>query len=42
MGKQLNRLRSNPQIIIGTPGRVNDHLNKKSLDLSTSKFFNTR
>jgi len=38
MGKQLNRLRSNPQIIIGTPGRVNDHLNKKSLDLSKANF----
>ena len=38
MGKQLNRLRSNPQIIIGTPGRVNDHLNKKSLDLSQANF----
>ena len=29
IGKQLSRLRSKPQIIIGTPGRVNDHLNKK-------------
>ena len=38
MGKQLNRLRSNPQIIIGTPGRVHDHLNKKSLDLSKANF----
>ncbi|MCI5053525.1 MAG: DEAD/DEAH box helicase [Pelagibacteraceae bacterium] len=38
IGKQLNRLRSNPQIIIGTPGRVNDHLNKKSLDLSKANF----
>jgi len=38
IGKQLNRLRSNPQIIIGTPGRVHDHLNKKSLDLSKANF----
>ena len=38
MGRQLNRLRSKPQIIIGTPGRVNDHLNKKSLDLSQANF----
>lgn len=38
MGKQLNRLRSNPQIIIGTPGRVNDHLKRKSLDLSKANF----
>jgi ATP-dependent RNA helicase DeaD len=38
IGKQLSRLRSKPQIIIGTPGRVNDHLNKKSLDLSKTSF----
>ena len=38
MGRQLNRLHSGPQIIIGTPGRVNDHLKRKSLDLSKTNF----
>ncbi len=31
MNKQLKRLKTKPQIIVGTPGRVNDHLNRKSL-----------
>ena len=31
MNKQLRRLKAKPQIIVGTPGRVNDHLNRKSL-----------
>jgi superfamily II DNA/RNA helicase len=30
---QINQLKSNPQIIIGTPGRINDHLERKSLNL---------
>ena len=30
---QINQLKRNPQIIIGTPGRINDHLERKSLDL---------
>ena len=38
INKQLNRLRSKPQIIIGTPGRVTDHLNRKSLNLSEASF----
>jgi superfamily II DNA/RNA helicase len=33
MMKQLTQLRNNPRIIIGTPGRVNDHLDRKSLKL---------
>jgi superfamily II DNA/RNA helicase len=33
MGKQLNDLRKNPQIIIGTPGRIQDHIKRKSLNL---------
>lgn len=33
MGKQLNDLKHNPQIIIGTPGRIKDHLERKSLKL---------
>jgi len=34
MNKQLKRLKSGPQIIVGTPGRVNDHLKRKSLILN--------
>ncbi len=34
MGGQLRDLRSSPQIVIGTPGRIKDHLNRRSLDLS--------
>jgi len=34
MGIQLRDLRDNPRIIIGTPGRIKDHLNRKTLKLS--------
>ena len=34
MGPQLKNLRYNPRIIIGTPGRVKDHLERGSLDIS--------
>lgn len=34
MGKQLRGLRDNPNVVIGTPGRIKDHLERKSLDLS--------
>ena len=33
MGKQLNQLRKGPRIIVGTPGRINDHLENETLDL---------
>lgn len=38
MGRQLSDLRYKPQIVIGTPGRIKDHIERKSLDLSQ---FNT-
>ncbi len=38
MGKQFNQLRNNPRIIVGTPGRINDHLDRGSLDLSDAGF----
>ncbi len=38
MGVQLRDLRNNPQIVIGTPGRIKDHLERGSLDLSKFNF----
>lgn len=34
IGRQLKELRSNPQIVIGTPGRIKDHLERKTLNLA--------
>jgi superfamily II DNA/RNA helicase len=34
MGPQLRDLRANPHIVIGTPGRIMDHMQRGSLDLS--------
>lgn len=34
MGPQLGELRNRPRIIIGTPGRIKDHLERRSLDLA--------
>lgn len=34
MGAQLRDLRGHPQVVIGTPGRIKDHLGRRSLDLS--------
>lgn len=38
MGKQLQDLKRRPRIVIGTPGRIKDHLRQQSLRLDT---FNT-
>ena len=38
MGKQLNQLKRNPRIIVGTPGRINDHLERKTIDLRDTDF----
>lgn len=35
MGTQLRDLKTKPQIVIGTPGRIKDHLQRRTLDLST-------
>ncbi len=32
--QQINRLREGCQIVVGTPGRVLDHLNRRTLDIS--------
>ena len=36
MQKQLKQLRRNPRLIVGTPGRINDHLKRKTLNLSNT------
>ncbi len=38
MQKQLRQLQKSPRLIIGTPGRLNDHLKRKSLKLHQSYF----
>ncbi len=35
IGPQLRSLHSNPKIVIGTPGRIKDHLERSSLNLSS-------
>lgn len=34
IGRQIRALRNNPQIVVGTPGRILDHINRKTLKLS--------
>ena len=36
--KQLRQLGNSSRIIVGTPGRINDHLKRKSLNLSATKY----
>jgi superfamily II DNA/RNA helicase len=38
MGPQLRDLRANPQIVIGTPGRIKDHMERGSLKLNKTSF----
>ena len=38
IGKQFQQLRNNPRIIVGTPGRVIDHLERKTLKKNTFSF----
>ena len=35
IGRQIQAIRRNPQIIIGTPGRIIDHLQQKTVSLAT-------
>ena len=36
--RQLQQLKNKPRLIVGTPGRINDHLKRKTLKLDNTKF----
>lgn len=38
MGKQYSQLRAGPRLIVGTPGRINDHLERGSMKLGDTDF----
>jgi len=38
MPKQIRQLQGNPRLIVGTPGRINDHLARGLLRLSNARF----
>ena len=38
MQKQLSQMRRNPRLIVGTPGRINDHLKRNTLRLNNTTF----
>lgn len=38
MGKQLRELKRGASIVVGTPGRIMDHMKRKTIDLSSLKF----
>ena len=38
MGGQLSQLRKRPRIVVGTPGRINDHLERGTLMLNEASF----
>jgi ATP-dependent RNA helicase DeaD len=38
MSLQFKQLQNRPQLIVGTPGRVNDHLSRNSLKLDNAEF----
>jgi ATP-dependent RNA helicase DeaD len=38
MGRQFGQLRMRPRLIVGTPGRINDHLERKTLKLNDANF----
>ena len=37
MAKQEEQLKKGPQIVVGTPGRLQDHMNRRSIDISHVK-----
>lgn len=38
MSKQLRQLQGRPRLIVGTPGRINDHLTRRTLKFATTDF----
>ncbi|MBI1301502.1 MAG: DEAD/DEAH box helicase, partial [Alphaproteobacteria bacterium] len=38
MGKQISQLRARPRLIVGTPGRINDHLERGNMMLNDTHF----
>jgi ATP-dependent RNA helicase DeaD len=38
MFRQLAELKKKPLVIVGTPGRINDHLDRRSLNLNETRF----
>ena len=38
MFKQLQKLKKRPRVIVGTPGRINDHLERKTIELDHTDF----
>ncbi len=38
MFKQIKQLKRNPRLVVGTPGRINDHLKRKTLKLDKTDF----
>lgn len=38
MPRQLMQLRNRPRLIVGTPGRINDHIQRKTLNLEKADF----
>lgn len=38
MGKQISQLRARPRLIVGTPGRINDHLERGNMMLNETDF----
>ncbi|MCP4392989.1 MAG: DEAD/DEAH box helicase [Alphaproteobacteria bacterium] len=38
MSRQIRQLKQNPKLVIGTPGRINDHLKRKTLKLKQTCF----
>lgn len=38
MGKQIGQLRAGPRLIVGTPGRINDHLDRGTMLLNETDF----
>ena len=39
MSKQLSQLKRKPRIFVGTPGRINDHLRRGSVNFKDVKYF---